>query len=91
MQDYQSTPIGQKFADDEVEHAGESGFAIVRYGRNAFSIHIAMTDVAEKTLDLVWITEDEGVEVRYDKVPLSTFGQRFMSGFIGILLVESQL
>jgi len=25
--------------------------------------------------DLVWITEDEGVEVRYDKDPLSTFGQ----------------
>ena len=41
--------------------------------------------------DLVWITEDDGVEVRYDKDPLSTFGQRFMSGFIGILPVESQL
>ena len=64
MQDYQSTLIGQKFADDEVEHAGESGFAIVRYGRNAFNIRIAMTDVAEKTLDLVWITEDEGGHAR---------------------------
>jgi putative cardiolipin synthase len=41
--------------------------------------------------DLVWITEDDGVEVRYDKDPLSTFGQRFMSGFIGILPMESQL
>ena len=35
--------------------------------------------------------KDEGVEVRYDKDPLSTFGQRLMSGFIGILPVESQL
>jgi len=33
----------------------------------------------------------DGAEVRYDKDPLSTFGQRFMSGFIGILPVESQL
>ena len=41
--------------------------------------------------DLVWITEDNGVEVRYHKDPLSTFGQRFMSGFIGILPMESQL
>ena len=41
--------------------------------------------------DLVWITEDDGVEVRYDKDPLSTFGQRVTSGFIGMLPVESQL
>lgn len=41
--------------------------------------------------DLVWVTEDDGIEVHYDKDPLSTFGQRFMSGFIGILPVESQL
>ena len=41
--------------------------------------------------DLYWVTEDEGVEVRYDKEPETTFGQRFMSGFIAILPVESQL
>ena len=41
--------------------------------------------------DLVWITEDDGVEVRYEKDPLSTFGQRFTAGFIGILPVEGQL
>jgi len=41
--------------------------------------------------DLIWVTENDGVEVRYDEDPLSTFGQRFMSGFIGILPVESQL
>jgi putative cardiolipin synthase len=40
---------------------------------------------------LVWITEEGDAELRYDKDPLSTFGQRFMSGFIGILPVESQL
>ena len=41
--------------------------------------------------DLYWVTEDEGVEVRYDKEPETTFGQRFMSGFIEMLPVQSQL
>ncbi len=41
--------------------------------------------------DLIWVTEVDGIEVRYDKDPESTFGQRFMSGFIMILPVEGQL
>ncbi len=63
MQDYQYTPVGQKFTADEVEHPGDSGFAIVRYGRNAFNVRIAMTDVAEKTLDLqvyIWEADETG-------------------------------
>ena len=40
---------------------------------------------------LVWLTEDDGEEVRYYKEPESTFGQRFRAGFIKILPVESQL
>jgi len=41
--------------------------------------------------ELVWITEIDGREVRYHKDPESTFGQRFMSGFIELLPVEKQL
>ena len=41
--------------------------------------------------DLYWVTEVDGAEVRYYKEPLTTFGQRFMSGFIMILPVEQQL
>jgi putative cardiolipin synthase len=41
--------------------------------------------------DLYWVTEDEGVEVRHDKEPETTFGQRFTSGFIKMLPVQSQL
>ena len=40
---------------------------------------------------LVWTTAINGEEVRYFKDPLSTFSQRFMSGFIGLLPVDSQL
>jgi len=45
----------------------------------------------DKGGDLYWVTEDDGVEVRYDKEPKSTFGQRFLSWFIEILPVQSQL
>jgi putative cardiolipin synthase len=63
MTDYRSTVMGQKFAASEAEHPGESGFAIVRYGRNAFNLRIAMADLAEKTLDLqvyIWASDETG-------------------------------
>jgi putative cardiolipin synthase len=41
--------------------------------------------------DLVWITQKDGVPVEYEKEPETTFGQRFMSGFIKMLPVEEQL
>jgi putative cardiolipin synthase len=41
--------------------------------------------------DLVWTTENDGVTAQYDKDPMSTWWQRFVAGFIGILPVESQL
>ena len=40
---------------------------------------------------LYWVTRDDGEEVRYDKDPLSTFGQRLTAGFIRMLPVEEQL
>jgi len=58
MDDYQSTQMGQRFAAAEAEHPGESGFTIIRYGNNAYSIRIAMSDLAEQTIDLqVYIWE----------------------------------
>jgi len=41
--------------------------------------------------DLYWVTEVNGTEVRYYEEPGTTFGQRFMSGFIMMLPVEHQL
>ncbi len=41
--------------------------------------------------DLLWTTIIDGKEVIYDNDPLSTFGQRFQSGFIQMLPVQSQL
>lgn len=62
-QSYADTPIGQKFLQDEAENPGKSGFAIVRYGRNAFNLRIAMADTAQKTLDLqvyIWEADETG-------------------------------
>jgi putative cardiolipin synthase len=41
--------------------------------------------------DLYWVTQVDGAEVRYYQEPQTSFGQRFMSGFIMILPVEDQL
>ena len=41
--------------------------------------------------DLVWVNEIDGEEVHYDDDPETTFGQRFMSGFISILPVDDHL
>ena len=41
--------------------------------------------------ELVWVTEVDGREVRYHREPETSFGQRFMSGFIMLLPVEHQL
>ena len=165
LTDYASTTLGQQFAASDAAHPGNSVFALLRYGRNAFIARLALIDSAEKSIDLqvyIWEADETGLvlakrliaaadrgvrvrllvddmgfggtdegmgavdshpnievrvfnpfanrdnsmwdfvfdldrvnhdgkEVRYDKDPLSTFGQRFNSGFIQMLPVESQL
>jgi putative cardiolipin synthase len=41
--------------------------------------------------NLVWITEEDGQEVRYTTEPESTFWQRFVAGFVQMLGIEDQL
>ena len=41
--------------------------------------------------DLYWITQKDGVEIRYDNEPETTLGQRLMSKIIEMLPVQSQL
>lgn len=63
LEDYQSTSMGRRWAAAEAEHPGESGFAILRYGRNAFTARVEMIDLAEKTLDLqvyIWERDNTG-------------------------------
>ena len=57
------TAIGRYFSGASAKHPGESGFALVRYGRPAFTLRVAMTELAEKTLDVqyyIWEPDATG-------------------------------
>ena len=61
--DYLNTSVGQLFEEAAVKHPGESGFSIITRGRRGFNARIAMTELAEKTLDLqyyVWEADETG-------------------------------
>ena len=60
IQDYRSTSVGKLFEQTAARHPGKSGFDIIRYGRQAFTARIALTEVAEKSLDVqVYIWEGD--------------------------------
>jgi putative cardiolipin synthase len=40
---------------------------------------------------LYWVAEDEGMPLRYDKDPMTSFLQRFGAGLIRLLPVDTQL
>jgi len=57
------TDIGAYVERAAARHPGESGFAIIRYGRNAFTGRAAFTELAEKTLDVqyyIWEPDATG-------------------------------
>ena len=61
--DHASTAIGAYFETAAAAHPGQSGFAILPDGSRAFTARIAMTELAEKTLDLqyfIWDADTTG-------------------------------
>ena len=61
--DHASTAIGAYFETASAAHPGQSGFAILPDGSRAFTARIAMTELAEKTLDLqyfIWDADTTG-------------------------------
>ena len=56
--DHASTAIGAYLEKAAASHPGQSGFAIFPDGRRAFTSRIAMTELAEKTLDLQYFIWD---------------------------------
>ncbi len=58
--DYQQTGLARLFEAAAAAHPDQSGFALIRRGRQAFNARIALTDLAEKSLDLQYfIWEDD--------------------------------
>ena len=63
FQGHDSTTIGKYFAKAAGRHPGKSGFAIIRQPRPAFTSRVALTELAEKTLDLqyyIWEPDSTG-------------------------------
>lgn len=60
---YRDTYLGRLYRSDEVRHPGTSGVSLVTAGRNAFAIRVAMTELAERSLDLqyyIWDADKSG-------------------------------
>jgi putative cardiolipin synthase len=49
---HETTAMGKELADLAAQHPGESGVAIIRHGRPAFTARVVLADLAEKTLDV---------------------------------------
>lgn len=61
--DHETTPTGRLFDKKAQQHPGKSGFTIISKGRRAFTGRIAMTAIAEKTIDLqyyIWEADTTG-------------------------------
>ena len=61
--DHTKTSLGRLFEKVTVEHPNKSGFTLIRKGRPAFTDRIAMTVLAEKSLDLqyyIWEADTTG-------------------------------
>jgi putative cardiolipin synthase len=59
----ESTSIGRRLAREAARHPGESGFSLIRKGRMAFNTRIALTDLAQHSLDLqyyIWEADATG-------------------------------
>ena len=70
VEDHAGTYLGSQFSDTEVQHPNQSGFAIIRYGRPAFTDRVALTELAEKTLDVqyyIW-EEDETARILAERL-----------------------
>jgi putative cardiolipin synthase len=60
---YDTTSLGRLFEEATIQHPGQSGFSLIRKGRPAFTGRIAMTAMAEKSLDLqyyIWERDTTG-------------------------------
>ncbi len=60
---YKTTKIGRLFEKEVAKHPGKSGFHLIPYGQEAFTVRIAMTEMAEKSLDLqyyLWHSDSSG-------------------------------
>jgi cardiolipin synthase C len=60
---HESTVVGRDIAALAAQHPGESGFALIRRGRPAFTARVVLADLAQRTLDVqyfIWESDATG-------------------------------
>ena len=63
FQAHESTAVGKDIAGLAAQHPGESGFALIRRGRPAFTARVVLADLAQRTLDVqyfIWESDATG-------------------------------
>lgn len=79
IEDYKSTHIGKTIEKKAAQHPAKSGFTIVPYGHEAFTLRIAMTQMPEKSLDLqyyLWEADETGRLLSYNTLKAADRGVR---------------
>jgi len=72
-------------------------FESEKYARELHDVFNARADVVAYRLmldddgDLVWMTREDGQELQFDKEPETGFWTRFSTGFLSLIVPESQL
>ena len=61
--DHLETSVGRIFEEVATQHPYKSSFAIIGHGRKALTSRIALTELAEKTLDLRYYIWGAGAKV----------------------------
>jgi putative cardiolipin synthase len=87
-----NTEIGLLIENPELARDLENGFTS-GLASTCYSVVLEPKNPAKPhgSSELVWIEHRDGEEIRYRKEPQTTFWQRFLVGFIGLLPVDSQL
>jgi putative cardiolipin synthase len=63
IQDHENTALGRRIAKEAAGRPGQSGFSLMRYGRQAFTARIALADLAQKSIDVqyyIWEADATG-------------------------------
>jgi putative cardiolipin synthase len=58
FEDHASTRLGQFFGPAADKHPGLSGFSLLSHGRDAFIARLALSDLAERSLDMQYFSWD---------------------------------
>ena len=58
FEDHASTRLGQFFGPAADKHPGHSGFSLLSHGRDAFIARLALSDLAERSLDMQYFSWD---------------------------------